>query len=121
MRVTNTVPLETEEQKTLVHYLKIKKLFYFAVPNGSVLKGNKLQRAMQMAKLKSEGLVPGVSDIVVLMPTVIVFIEMKRTKGSAISKDQVEFLKRVNEYPFAVGRVCKGAKSAIDFIEEYLK
>lgn len=112
-------PLETEEQQVLVKYLKLKKIFYFSVPNGSVLKGNKLQRARQMNKLKAEGLVVGTSDIVVMLPNQILFIELKRTKGSTTSKEQLSFLEKINKYPYADGKVCKGAKEAIEFIDSY--
>lgn len=114
-------PLESEEQQTLVRYCKVKKIFAFSVPNGSVLKGNKLQRAKQMARLKKEGLVVGVSDFIVMLPNKILFIELKRIKGSVTSEAQKEFIEKMKDYPYAVGRVCKGAKEAISFIEEYLK
>jgi len=114
------IPLETDEQKVLVKYLILKKIFYFSVPNGSVLKGNSRQRAIQMGKLKREGLISGTSDIVVLLPTKILFIEMKRTKGSSTSKEQKAFLEKVNLYPYAIGQVCKGAGEAMKFIEKNL-
>ncbi len=114
----NDSPLESDEQKVLVQYLKLKKIMYFAVPNGAMLKGNKLQRARQMAKLKSEGLVPGTSDIIAMLPSKILFIEMKRVKGSSTTKEQKEFIEKIKEFNYAEGRVCKGARAAIDFIEE---
>lgn len=114
------VPLETEEQKTLVKYLQLKKLFYFSIPNGAVLKGSKLQRAIQMAKLKKEGFIVGSSDIVVMLPKKILFIELKRQKGSATSQEQKDFIKKVDTFPYAIGAICRGAKIAIDFIEENL-
>jgi len=119
--MTQIIPLETEEQKALVQYLNAKKLFYFAVPNGAVLKGTPLQRARQMKKLKAEGLIAGTSDIVVLLKEKILFIEMKRIKKSTISKEQKAFLEKVNKFPYAVGKVCKGAKEAIEFIESHIK
>ena len=116
----NLSPLETAEQKTLVEWLKIKKLNYFAIPNGAVLKGKTFQRARQMQKLKAEGLIAGTSDIVVFTPTKMLFIEMKRIKGSSVSQEQKDFIEMVNQYPYAVGKVCKGAAAAIEFIEKYL-
>lgn len=116
----NLTPLEHDEQKTLVKYLILKKLDYFAIPNGAVLKGKPFQRARQMQKLKAEGLVKGTSDIVVFTPAKILFIELKRVKGSVTSQDQKDFLERANKYPYAVGKVCKGAGAAIEFIESNL-
>ena len=112
-------PLEHEEQRSLVQYLKLKKIFYFSIPNGSVLKGTPMQRGRQMNKLKAEGLVVGASDILVMLPKQILFIELKRTKGSTTSSEQKSFLNKINEYPYAVGKVCKGCKEAIDFINSY--
>jgi len=113
-------PLETIEQQTLVKYCRLKKLLAFSVPNGSVLKGTPLQRARQMAKLKAEGLLVGTSDYIVLLPNQILFIELKRTKGSTTSKEQKEFIEKVNKYPYAVGIIAKGSKIAIEFIESYM-
>lgn len=114
----NLSPLETDEQKTLVKYCIAKKLFYFSVPNGSVLKGNAMQRGRQMNKLKSEGLIVGTSDLIVMLPTKILYIELKRVKGSTTTKEQKDFITNVSKFSYAVGRVCKGAKEAIEFIEE---
>jgi len=108
---------EHEEQKTLVQYLQAQNIMYFSVPNGSVLKGNPMQRARQMQKLKREGLVVGASDIVVMLPGKILFIEMKSKRGYA-SNEQKEFLKKVNKYEYAIGKVCKGCIEAIEFIRE---
>jgi len=36
-------PLETDEQRVLVKYCKLKKLFAFSVPNGAILKGTPLK------------------------------------------------------------------------------
>lgn len=116
----NLSPLETDEQKALVQYCQVKKLFFFSVPNGSVLKGNAMQRARQMSKLKSEGLVVGTSDFVVMLPNHILFIELKRQKGSTTSKAQKDFLEKVNNFGYAKGKVCKGVKEAIEFIEDNL-
>lgn len=113
----NLTPLETEEQKTLVQYCQLKKLFYFSIPNGAVLRGNKRQRAMQMNKLKSEGLIVGTSDFVVMLPDYILFIELKRQKGSTTSKAQKDFLESANKFKYVKGKVCKGARAAIEFIE----
>ena len=113
-------PLEHEEQRTLVQYCKVKKLLAYSTPNGAMLKGNKLQRARQMNKLKAEGLLIGVSDMTILLPNKILFIELKRVKGSTTSQAQKDFIDKVNQYPYAVGSICKGAKEAIEFIESYL-
>ena len=114
-------PSETIEQKKLVQWLKLKKIFYFSVPNGSVLKGNPLQRAKQMQKLKSEGLIVGTSDIVIMLPEKILFIELKRARKTlkggklsvshtSVSKEQKSFLNTINsDFNYADGYVACGS------------
>lgn len=124
-------PLEDEEQIALVQYLKLKKLFYFAVPNGAYLAGSKLQRAKQMQRLKSQGLIDGVSDIIVLLEDKILFIEMKRrpkilksgkesVSHTSISKEQKIFLESVGKFKYAESTVAYGAKQAIEFINKHI-
>ncbi len=67
----------------------------FAVPNGAYLSGTEEERAIQWNRLKSEGAVPGVSDLILAVPsarTSVLFIEMKRPGGgNGQSGDQREF------------------------------
>lgn len=124
-------PLETFEQQNLVKWLRLKKLFYFSIPNGSVLKGTPLQRARQMNKLKSEGLVDGASDIVVMLKDKILFIELKRAKKTLksgnlsvshtkTSDEQLKFLAKVDGFKYTDSSVCYGCAEAIDFIEGWM-
>ena len=69
------------------------------------------------AKAKSMGKIKGTSDLIVLLESKILFIELKRLKGSVTSKEQKAFIEKVNLYPYAVGKICKGAVEAIEFIE----
>ena len=126
------IPLEDDEQKAFVQWLQTKKLLFFAAPNGAALKGNKLQRAIQMNRLKATGLNTGASDIVVFLDKAIVFVEMKRQKKklksgkyssvhTKVSEDQQKFLNAVNGYMYAIGFVSYGAKDAIKRIESLMK
>lgn len=85
-------------------YPKLKMLL-FAVPNGAMLYGNKLQRVKQWNKLKSEGAVKGVSDLILLVSSGEfsgLCIEMKTTaKHSKQSPQQLEFEKAVINQGFA--------------------
>ncbi|MCW8932201.1 MAG: VRR-NUC domain-containing protein [Gammaproteobacteria bacterium] len=124
---------EELEQQKLVQWLKIKKLFYFAIPNGAFLSGTPLQRAKQMARLKSAGLVVGASDIVVMLPNKILFIELKRpkkilksgklsTSNSTVSLEQKKFLQAiVDNFEYAEATVCYGFNEAREFIEWHIK
>lgn len=108
---------EHEEQSVVVQYLKLKKIPYYAVPNGSFLAGDKMRRVRQMARLKKEGLQTGVPDLVVLLPSKALYIEMKRTKGSTTSKEQKEWIVLLNCLSYCEAVICKGAKEAIECIK----
>ena len=79
-----------------------------AIPNGS-------QRSRTTgAKLKAEGVVAGVPDL--LVPAWSLWIEMKRTKGGSVSAEQKNWI----EYLASVGHrviVARGCADAIKQIE----
>ena len=119
------------EQCAVVYYCQLKRLAYFSIPNGQMLHGNERQRAGQIRKLKAEGFLDGASDLVVMLPKTILFIEMKKQKKklnngtfsnshSKPSDNQLAFLKMVNRFGYAFGKVCYGSKEAIAFIESEL-
>ena len=114
------IPSEHEEQAVVVQYLRLKKIPHYAVPNGSFLAGDKMNRVRQMARLKKEGLQTGVPDLVVLLPTKALYIEMKRISGSSASSEQKVWQDILNSFSYCEARICKGAKEAILFIEENL-
>jgi hypothetical protein len=96
-----------------------------SIPNGSHLAGNPQKRAMQMARLKKQGLRTGVSDIFLPMPSCQwhgLYIEMKRRKvdgPSKISKDQLAFIDYATEWDYSCV-VAYGAEEAIDAVKAYL-
>ena len=128
----NNPPLETLEQQKLFQWLRVKNIFSFSIPNGSILKGNQVQRAIQMRKLKAEGLEVGASDVVVMLKDKILFIEMKRQPktlksgkksyaNSIVSPDQKAFIMNVDKFEYARAFVCYGAEDAIKVIEREMR
>jgi len=127
------IPLEEVEQKALVQWIRAKKLFFFApMSENNAHKQNRHYAMIAEAKAKAMGKIKGVSDIIVFLPTKILFIELKRQKKklkngnfsnshSKPKKEQIEFLGKVNLYPYAKGYVAYGAKEAIEIIEEEMK
>lgn len=117
---------ETVEQTTVVSWFRVqhRKIAdcLFSIPNGSVLAGDKKQRAMQMARLKREGVLPGVADLFLMIAKQGhhgLFIEMKRKDGGKLSLAQKNFLSAaLNQGYQAV--VCTGADEAINVIKDYL-
>jgi hypothetical protein len=82
------VPSEHDEQAALVAWFRAQfpRTLIFAVPNGAHLAGTARVRAAKMAKLKAEGLAPGIPDLCI--PAWRTMIEMKRTKGGRVDADQ---------------------------------
>jgi hypothetical protein len=112
--------LERIEQIKLHNWCKINKILSFAVPNGG---SRNIQEAVN---LKAEGVVSGVSDYIVMLPNVILFIEMKqkpkrlKTKISTahikVSKTQKAFLKKINTFTYAKGFIAYGFEQAKSII-----
>ena len=128
----NNPPLEELEQKKIIQWLRLKKIFHFAPMNENRSSFTNKRVAMQIeAKAKSMGKVKGVSDIVVMLHNKILFIELKRAKKvlksgklsishTKVSDEQKSFLSRVSGFSYADGYVCYGANEAIKIIEEIL-
>ena len=106
-----TVPTEHIEQVNLINWIRHNhpNHWVFAVPNGE-------RRAVSVGKrLKAEGVSKGVPDL--FIPSLKLFIEMKRLKGSDTRKEQkiwIEYLK-LNGYG---AEICKGAEAAKKIITE---
>ncbi len=109
------IPTEHDEQKMLVKLLRAHNILFSAIPNAA-------KRSPQTAAiLKAEGMEAGAPDLLIftpppLIPTIRgVAIEMKRTKGSVTSEDQLrwhECLRGLNWSVF----VAYGATKAIDHL-----
>jgi len=118
-------PLEEVEQQKLVQWLRLKKIFHFAPMNENKQSFSNRKAAFKIeAKSKSMGKINGVSDLIVMLPNKILFIELKRARKrlksgklsstlSKVSNEQKSFLNAINEcfnkYAYAV--VCYGKGS----------
>ena len=78
---------ETALQRQLRTYLAAKGYRTVAVPNGATLRGDGIERAIQMASLKRDGLCVGFPDLIVFGRGRVGFIEVK-VEGGRLSKDQ---------------------------------
>ena len=103
------LPSEHAEQAMFVQWFRAQYpgVLLFAIPNGG--KRGKLE-AM---RLQAEGVVPGVPDLCI--PAWRVYVEMKRTKGGTVSKEQREMIEHLNGCGYTAV-VCKGFEAARDFI-----
>jgi len=127
-------PSETVEQQKLVQWLRLKKIFHFAPMNENKQSFSNRTVAFQIeAKSKSMGKMKGVSDVIVMLPNKILFIELKRARKrlksgklsishTNVSDEQKRFLNTINEEfnKYSVAFVCYGAREAIEVVEDYM-
>jgi len=112
--------LESEEQKAFVQWLRFMNIAHTAVTNEQQMSSqNKKMAMIQGAKAKSMGKAKGFPDMIVILEGKCLFVELKRTKGSTTSKEQLVWVDTLNNLGHHA-KVCKGAKEAIEFVEKYL-
>jgi len=109
------VPDEHTEQVHVIQWLKLKKIKHNATPNGG------LRNKVVAGKLKAEGVSKGFPDLTIFLPTGILYIEMKRKKGSSISPEQKAWIEYLNTLPYAKAIICKGFREAVEAIEDKMK
>lgn len=120
----DNAPNEYEEQVKLAEYLDMKGYCWCHVPNG----GNR--NPITGAKLKRQGVKPGVPDVLIFDSLVKRFyngayrakgvaIELKKTNGvpSDVRNSQQNWLDDLEERCWLT-KVAFGADDAIDFLEE---
>lgn len=109
---------EHQEQVMLITWFRLQypKYIIFAIPNGGV------RHIVTAVKLKSEGVLAGVSDLFLMVPKGEyhgMFIEMKAKTGK-ISDSQKEFMAAANSMNYKTA-VCYGFDEAKEVIINYLK
>lgn len=111
--MTERIPTEHEEQRQLVMWFRqnYSPVRIFAIPNGG------LRTKTVAAKLKVEGVSPGVPDL--LIPAWRLWIEMKRIKGGRLSPDQKDWIAYLEANGYTC-LVCHGCEDAKKQIEQFL-
>jgi hypothetical protein len=116
------LPTEHEEQAAFCLWAALQAKqepalgLLFAIPNGG-------KRSIKTARaLRAEGVRAGVPDL--FLPVARggyngCFVEMKRSKGGSLSREQAAFFAELRLQGFAV-LVCKGAQEAQDGVLDYL-
>ena len=110
---------ESTEQITLFARLKHfhPNVLAFAIPNG----GKRDKR--EAAKLKCEGVLPGVPDLMVALakpPYHGLFIEMKRSDGGSVSKEQKAVHEKLRKEGYHTV-VAYGVEDAYSAFLDYVK
>lgn len=85
----------------------------FSVPNGG--KRNKLEAK----KMKEQGLLAGVSDLIIIMYNKIFFLELKNSTGKQ-SEKQKAFQYILSLLGFDCYYLPRSSKEAVDIIKNYL-
>jgi hypothetical protein len=116
-------PTEHAEQAAVCQWLDAAHpdVLYWATPNGANLSGTKNQRYGQINKLKAEGLLPGVSDLIIAESRGgyhACALEMKSLTGK-VSENQEWFMARLEKVGWYT-IVAHGADEAIALLTEYL-
>ena len=110
-------PLEAQEGKTLVAYLRVRGYKFTHIPNETGHDPYSRRRAIRM---KQQGTSSGFPDYIIVVGTRVIGIELKRIRGSKITDEQRAWVKALTDAGVET-RICKGAGEAISFIEEAAK
>ena len=120
--MTRVIPTEHQEQVALFEWAAwmARKhpdlLLMHAIPNG----GKRDIRTA--ARLKAEGVKPGVPDIFLPVPKDGkhgLYIELKRSRGGTVSKEQEAWIRALSAQEY-VCAVCHGHREAIKVITDYM-
>lgn len=114
---SSIVPTEDEEQTKLATWLTLNSIIFFAIPNGGS------RNMLEAKKLKRCGVQSGVPDIFIPYPNETfhgLFVEMKRTKGSKVSDNQIYWLEFLHKKGYET-YIAYGFDQAKDFIKNYFK
>lgn len=86
--------LESNFQTNIVRLLRTQGFYVFAVPNA----GSGKLSLRQGALLKREGLLAGVSDLIIVLQNKIIFVEIKNPNGKGRqSENQKEFEQEIKK------------------------
>lgn len=107
------VPLESDEAKTFVAWLRAKGYKFFHAPSETGSSPEARRRAIRM---KQQGTVRGWPDYMIIKDYQLIAVELKRVRGSVVSPEQLEWLHVLAGCGVQCA-VAHGAKEAIEFVE----
>lgn len=120
--MANCTPRESVEQQTLIKWARLARRKYPELDMLYHITNEGKRSVVTGARLKSEGLKPGVPDLCLAVArggAHGLYIEMKRTKGGRVSPQQAAWLEKLAHEGYATA-ICKGWEQARDVIERYL-
>lgn len=109
---------EAEIQMQIRSYLAAVGIDSIHIPNGSHLAGDKIARVKQANALKRAGIMPGISDLILLdrrFVSRVGFLEVKSEKGrlSLAQEGFADLCEKVWSLPFAVVRSVADTQVAL--------
>jgi hypothetical protein len=115
---------ELKEQSKVVNWCREKKIRVSATAQNTFTKSWKAINQNRMA-----GVVKGVPDLIIVIPPQYrfngehktIFIEMKKEKGGAVSKEQKEWIHDLENSTGVSASVCRGHLQAIEYLETFLE
>lgn len=99
-------------QLQIVEYLKYNKILVFAVPNGGS------RNALEGANLKKEGVLAGVSDLIIILKNRVVFVEIKTQKGKQ-QESQKLFENQIKKHNLEY-YIWRNLEEAVEFVKNNL-
>ena len=120
--MANCTPRESVEQQTLIKWARLARGKYPELDMLYHITNEGKRSVVTGARLKSEGLKPGVPDLCLAVArggAHGLYIEMKRTKGGRVSPQQAAWLEKLAHEGYATA-ICRGWEQARDAIERYL-
>lgn len=121
----NNTPLEKIEQINFCDYCRAKNIDVVSTQNGFKMPKNSFNWVGYANTLKKMGMSKGFPDLIVLAKNKsqtheVLFIEMKRIKGSTVQPEQKEWIEKLDNMDYCVG-IAYGCDSAIRILDKYLE
>lgn len=111
--MTHPIPTEDQESIAFAQMLRFKKYPFWHIVNEA-----KTSNIGALMKAKRMGWNPGLPDYLIIKGRELIFIELKRQKGSKVSSEQADTLYGLNRTKVVRAAVCQGAEEAIKFVEK---
>ena len=128
MKNYQPVPYEDEECKAFVQYLELLQAQGKVIKFTHTANETYTNSWKQKNRNKAMGVRSGIPDYIIIVrvpstlhPYRVVFVEMKRRKHSATSKEQKEWLSALSECLGCHASICKGFDKAKEFIDNIIK
>lgn len=113
MNAPTYAPLESEEAKTLVAYLRMRGLKFTHIANET---GHSPEAKRRAIRMKQQGVSRGFPDYLIIANHHLYGVELKRQHGSQVSPEQRTWILALNDAGIPT-IVARGADEAIKFIE----